>query len=67
MGTASFLRRFLRDTASTSPTHKYTMTTLDPPAEKNGNVTPMTGSTCKFIPRLMMHCQNSAAKMPTHR
>ena len=29
MGTASFLRRFLRDTASTSPTHKYTMTTLE--------------------------------------
>ena len=52
-------------TLSTIPTQRYIITTLDPPAEKNGSVTPMTGSTCKFIPRLMTHCKNSAAKMPT--
>ena len=46
-------------------TTQYTMTTLDPPAEKNGSVTPMTGSTCRFMPKFITHCRNSAAKMPT--
>ena len=52
-------------TLSTMPTQRYIMTTLDPPAEKNGSVTPMTGSTCKFMPMFITHCKNSAAKMPT--
>lgn len=52
-------------TLSTMPTQRYIITTLDPPAEKNGSVTPMTGSTCKFMPMFITHCKNSAAKMPT--
>ena len=62
---SSLLRRVFMPTLSTMPTQRYIMTTLDPPAEKNGSVTPMTGSTCKFMPMFITHCKNSAAKMPT--
>ena len=49
---SSLLRRVFMPTLSTMPTQRYIITTLDPPAEKNGSVTPMTGSTFRDMVRL---------------
>ena len=47
------------------PTLKYIISALVPPAEKKSRVTPITGSTERFMLRLMIFCQLMAANTPT--
>lgn len=56
-----------KETLSTRPMPRYRVATELPPALKNGRVMPITGSSRRFIPRLMMDWEPTSASIPTHR
>ena len=48
------------------PKPRYRHTALLPPAEKNGNVTPMTGRSARHMPIFETDCKAMSPKKPKH-